>query len=98
RETRRQLCTVVPNGISGHRNDLAIDELIAVIRLSFGPYEELVDIHPNVGDNRHVHRSTSPNTMSIEPRMADTSASRWPRQRKSIAWRCAKPGARILHL
>src|ERR1700742_1705419 len=46
---------------------------------------------------RH-HRSTSPNTMSSEPRMAETSASRWPLQMKSIACRCAKPGARILHL
>ncbi len=45
-----------------------------------------------------AHLSTSPNTMSIEPRMAETSASMWPRQRKSIACRCAKPGARILHL
>src|SRR5262245_19664933 len=45
-----------------------------------------------------AHRSTSPNTISIEPRMADTSASMWPRVRKSIACKCAKPGARILHL
>src|SRR5215472_7764576 len=44
------------------------------------------------------HRSTSPNTMSMEPRTAETSASMWPRQRKSIAARWAKPGARILHL
>src|SRR5579883_2526414 len=44
------------------------------------------------------HRSTSPNTMSSEPKIADTSASRWPLQMKSIACRCAKPGARILHL
>ena len=43
-----------------------------------------------------VHRSTSPNTMSSEPRMADTSASMWPRHMKSMAWRWAKPGARIL--
>src|SRR5882757_2250421 len=43
-------------------------------------------------------RSTSPNTMSSEPRIAETSASRWPRQMKSIACRWAKPGARILHL
>ena len=43
-----------------------------------------------------LHRSTSPNTMSSEPRIADTSASMWPRLRKSIACRCAKPGARIL--
>src|SRR5439155_7064718 len=49
------------------------------------------------GRLRH-HRSTSPNTMSSEPKMAETSASRWPRQMKSIACRCAKPGARILHL
>ena len=49
------------------------------------------------GRHRH-HRSTSPNTISSEPRMAETSASRWPLQMKSIACRCAKPGARILHL
>src|SRR5512136_305677 len=46
----------------------------------------------------NTHRSTSPNTISIDPRIAETSASMWPRQRKSIACRCAKPGARILHL
>src|SRR4051812_38389359 len=45
-----------------------------------------------------AHRSTSPNTMSSEPRIAETSASMWPRQMKSMACRCAKPGARILHL
>ena len=33
------------------------------------------------------HRSTSPNTMSSEPRMADTSASMWPRFIQSIACR-----------
>ena len=41
-------------------------------------------------------RSTSPKTMSREPRMAETSASMWPLHRKSIACRCAKPGARSL--
>src|SRR5262249_19913223 len=45
-----------------------------------------------------LHRSTSPNTMSIEPMMAETSASMWPRQRESSDERCGKPGARILHL
>src|SRR5262249_39185108 len=45
-----------------------------------------------------AHRSTSPNTMSSEPSTADTSASMWPLHMKSIACRCAKPGARILHL
>src|SRR5690242_19321777 len=35
--------------------------------------------------NEQFHRSTSPKTMSSEPRMADTSASMWPLQRKSIA-------------
>src|SRR5581483_353294 len=48
-------------------------------------------------DEAHDHRSTSPNTISSEPRIADTSASMWPRHMKSIACRCAKPGARILH-
>ena len=50
------------------------------------------------GKAADTHRSTSPNTMSIEPKIADTSASMWPRERKSIACRCAKLGARILHL
>src|SRR6188474_605370 len=58
-----------------------------ILRLQFGRSE-----------TPDAHRSTSPNTMSIEPRMAETSASMWPRVRKSIACRCAKPGARILHL
>src|SRR6185369_8654958 len=53
---------------------------------------------PERGRQSGVHRSTSPNTISSEPSTADTSASMWPRQRKSIAWRWAKPGARILHL
>src|SRR5262249_18993531 len=43
-----------------------------------------------------VHRSISPNTISIEPMIATTSASMWPLDRKSIACRKAKPGARIL--
>src|SRR5262245_1003556 len=44
------------------------------------------------------HRSISPNTISSEPRIAVMSASMCPRLRKSIAWRCANEGARILHL
>ena len=47
---------------------------------------------------RYAHRSISPNTMSSEPRIAETSASMWPRVKKSMACRCAKEGARILHL
>jgi hypothetical protein len=43
-------------------------------------------------------RSISPNTMSSEPMIAETSASICPRLRKSIAWRWANEGARILHL
>src|SRR5690606_41598863 len=31
------------------------------------------------------HRSTSPNTMSSEPRMAESSASMWPRFIQSMA-------------
>ena len=53
---------------------------------------------PDGGETADAHRSTSPNTMSIEPRMADTSASMWPRVRKSIACKWANDGARILHL
>ena len=43
-----------------------------------------------------AHRSISPKTMSIEPMIATTSASMWPRHMKSVACRKAKPGARIL--
>src|SRR5215831_18591626 len=46
----------------------------------------------------HGQRSISPNTISSEPRIAVMSASMCPRLRKSIAWRCANEGARILHL
>jgi hypothetical protein len=43
-------------------------------------------------------RSISPNTMSSEPMIAETSASICPRLKKSIACRWANDGARILHL
>jgi hypothetical protein len=43
-------------------------------------------------------RSISPNTMSSEPMIAETSASMCPRLKKSIACRWANDGARILHL
>src|SRR5216683_4586732 len=43
-----------------------------------------------------AHRSISPNTMSIEPMIATTSASIWPRHMKSVACRKAKPGDLIL--
>ena len=43
-----------------------------------------------------AYRSISPNTISIEPNTAETSASIWPRQRKSMACKCAKLGALIL--
>src|SRR5690349_14563521 len=43
-----------------------------------------------------AHRSISPKTMSSEPMIATTSASMWPRDRKSSPCRKAKPGARIL--
>jgi hypothetical protein len=46
--------------------------------------------------DRRAHRSTSPKTMSIEPMIATTSASIWPRHMKSVACRKAKPGALIL--
>src|SRR3984957_14779704 len=51
-----------------------------------------------LGETAHAHRSTSPKTMSIEPKIAEISASMCPRERKSIACKCAKLGARILHL
>ena len=43
-------------------------------------------------------RSISPNTMSSEPMIAETSASICPRLKKPIACRWANDGARILHL
>src|SRR6516162_2412496 len=45
-----------------------------------------------------AHRSISPNTISSEPIIAETSASMCPRLKKSIACRWANEGARILHL
>src|SRR5262249_38439296 len=51
------------------------------------------------GETTNGHqRATAPNTMSIEPRIAATSASMCPRHMASIICRCAKDGARILHL
>src|SRR5690606_34956215 len=43
-----------------------------------------------------THRSTSPNTISRLPRMADASASICPLVKKSMPWRWANPGALIL--
>jgi len=43
-------------------------------------------------------RSISPNTMSRELSIAETSASMCPRVKKSIAAKCGNDGARILHL
>lgn len=42
------------------------------------------------------HRSHSPNTTSIAPRMAVASGSMWPLDMKSIACRCEKAVGRIL--
>ena len=39
-----------------------------------------------------AYRSISPNTMSSDPMIAATSASMWPRVRKSIACKCANEG------
>src|SRR5207253_5968439 len=73
--------------------------------LALGPIEvfdregEALGLDCGIGEATHGHqRSTSPNTMSSEPRIAEMSASMYPRQRQSIACRWAKPGARILHL
>src|SRR3954465_15084358 len=38
----------------------------------------VVGVELRLGDVRVIHRSTSPNTISIEPSTADTSASIWP--------------------
>src|ERR1700736_238236 len=49
------------------------------------------------GETTNGHqRSPSPTTMSIEPRIAATSASMWPRHMASIICRWANDGARIL--
>src|SRR5262249_48210489 len=88
-----------------HRNDRRLLAAFRVLReLFLGPGEvglaegKALRLHFGRREAADTHRSTSPNTMSIEPRMAETSASMCPRVRKSIACRCAKPGARILHL
>src|SRR5262249_33900163 len=58
---------------------------------------ETLRLHFGRGETTDGHqRSTSPNTMSIEPRIAATSASMWPRHMASIICRCANDGARIL--
>lgn len=57
--------------------------------------ELLPDWLPN---QSNFHLSASLKTMSMEPRMAEQSASMCPRLGKSMACRRAKPGARILHL
>src|SRR5271169_2728326 len=46
--------------------------------------------------DRGTHRSISPKTISIDPMIATTSASIWPRVMKSVACRKAKPGDLIL--
>src|SRR5438270_2762976 len=43
-----------------------------------------------------VHRSISPNTLSIEPVIATTPASMWPRDMNVLACGAAQPGAAIL--
>src|SRR5690606_3124088 len=47
-------------------------------------------------ESSDAHRSTSPNTMSIEPSTAATSASMCPLVRRSMPCRWTKLGARIL--
>src|SRR6516165_4833767 len=60
--------------------------------------------HPGLGNSDGTRAATtlSPGVsnlpLSSEPRIAVMSASMCPRLRKSIAWRCANEGARILHL
>jgi choline dehydrogenase-like flavoprotein len=49
-------------------------------------------------ENYQTHLSISPNTISREPMIAEMSASMCPRDKKFMACRCAKDGARILHL
>src|SRR5690606_2283371 len=53
--------------------------------------------HQNQNENfAKDHRSHSPNTISIAPRMAVASGSMWPLLMKSIAWRWLKAVGRIL--
>jgi hypothetical protein len=54
----------------------------------------ITDLRMTAGDQRSI----SPNTMSSEPMIAETSASICPRLKKSIACRWANDGALILHL
>ncbi len=81
-----------------HRGRLAAHGVIRDDRLS--PFEVLRGegeaFRLDIVETAHAHRSTSPKTISIEPRMAETSASIWPRHMKSMACKCAKPGARSL--
>src|SRR5690349_24950946 len=85
-----------------HRGGLPAFRILCDLRLRpcqiLGREGEVLRLDRGLGETADTHRSTSPNTMSSEPRMAETSASMWPRFIKSIACRCAKPGARILHL
>jgi len=100
------------NMIQAHPEAIALDQEFAIppfkkMFVEF-PYPEFFTImgghHRGDGseDERRCcnpalrHRSISPNTMSIEPSTADTSASIWPRQRKSMAARWGKLGALIL--
>src|ERR1700674_90920 len=82
-----------------HRGNLAAGGILR--HLALRPREivraEGEGVGLDFGEAAHGHqRSTSPNTMSMEPSTAEMSASMWPRQRKSMADRCGKPGARIL--
>ena len=56
----------------------------------------VIGVELRLSDSFDTQRSISPKTMSRLPRMAETSASRWPRFIQSMAARCGKPGARIL--
>lgn len=61
------------------------------------PYDSSYGETTTERDQRSGQRSISPNTISSEPMIAATSAIMCPRDRKSIACRWAKEGARILH-
>src|SRR5260221_14604127 len=83
-----------------HRARLAAGRIFGDMRLGLGEILRRVGKARGLRDRGAVgvcaHRSILPKTMSIEPMMATTSASKWPFDMKSTPCRKAKSGARIL--
>src|SRR5690606_18746816 len=81
-----------------HRRLLALGRVLGQppVDLGLGVRREGEGCGLLLGAATDAQRSTAPNTMSMEPRMAETSASMWPRFSQSMACRCLNPGAAIL--